>query len=85
MFADRITMLLVVVFALLALAFSSARAAGGSPEAAARHVVKPGDTLWEIAADHYEGDPRGAVWRIQERNGLTSPALVPGMTLYLPP
>jgi LysM repeat protein len=85
MFADRIIVLLVVVFALLALAFSSARPAGGAPEAGARHVVKPGDTLWEIAADHYGSDPRGAVWRIQHRNGLTSPKLVPGMTLYLPP
>ena len=85
MLADRIIVLLVAVFALLALAFSSARAAGGTPEAGARHVVKPGDTLWEIAADHYQGDPRSAVWRIQQRNGLTSPALVPGMTLYLPP
>jgi nucleoid-associated protein YgaU len=85
MFARRITAGWVVIFALLALAFSSARAAGGSPDAGARHLVKPGDTLWQIAADHYDGDPRGAVWRIQERNGLTSPTLVPGMTLYLPP
>jgi nucleoid-associated protein YgaU len=85
MFVPRISALWIVVFAVLALAFSSSRAAGGSPEAGARHVVKPGDTLWEIASDHYDGDPRGAVWRIQERNSLTSPALVPGMTLYLPP
>jgi nucleoid-associated protein YgaU len=75
----------VVMFAVLALAFSSARAAGGSSGAGARHVVKPGDTLWEIASHHYDGDPRGAVWRIQERNGLRGSALVPGMTLYLPP
>jgi nucleoid-associated protein YgaU len=85
MFAHRISALWVVVFAVLALAFSSARAAGGSSEAGARHVVRSGDTLWQIASDHYDGDPRGAVWRIQERNGLTSPTLVPGMTLYLPP
>jgi len=67
------------------LAFSNARAEGGSSETGGRYVVKPGDTLWEIASDRYEGDPRGAVWRLQERNGLTSSTLVPGMTLYLPP
>ena len=75
----------MVVFAVLALAFSSARAAGGSSEAGERYVVKPGDTLWELASDRYDGDPRSAVWRIQERNSLTSGALIPGMTLYLPP
>jgi LysM repeat protein len=74
----------IVVFAVLALAFSNARA-GGSSEAGVRYVVKPGDTLWEIASDRYDGDPRGAVWRLQERNGLDSPTLVPGMNLYLPP
>jgi hypothetical protein len=84
MFAPRISTLWVVVFAVLALAFSNARPAGGPSEAGGRYVVKPGDTLWEIASDHYDGDPRGAVWRLQERNGLTSPALVPGMTVYLP-
>lgn len=83
MFVPKSSVLWVVVVA-VALAFSSARAAGGSPEAGARHVVKPGDTLWEIASDHYDGDPRSAVWRIQQRNGLTSGALAPGMTLYLP-
>jgi nucleoid-associated protein YgaU len=85
MFVPRISALWVVVFAVLALAFSSARAAGGSSDAGVRHVVKPGDTLWQIASEHCNGDPRDAVWRIQQRNGLTSPALVPGMTLYLPP
>jgi nucleoid-associated protein YgaU len=68
----------------LALVFASGRAAGGSP-AADRYVVKPGDTLWEIAAERYDGDPRAAVWRVQERNGLTSSALTPGMILSLPP
>ena len=85
MFVPKISTVWIVVFAVLALAISSARAAGGSPEAGARHVVKPGDTLWEIASHHYDGDPRSAVWRIQQRNGLTNGALAPGMILYLPP
>jgi len=85
MFDTRMSVLWFVVAGLaLALAFSSPRAAGSS-QPADRYVVKPGDTLWELAPDRYDGDPRGAVWRLQELNDLTSPALVPGMTLYLPP
>jgi nucleoid-associated protein YgaU len=84
MFVKRMSVVWFVVAGLcLAFAFSSPRAAGSS-ETADRYVVKPGDTLWEIAADRYDGDPRGTVWRLQELNDLRSPALVPGMVLYLP-
>lgn len=48
-------------------------------------MVEPGDTLWSIAAERYEGDPREGVWRLQERNGLTGAALTPGMVLVVPP
>jgi hypothetical protein len=46
--------------------------------------VQPGDTLWVLATTRYEGDPRKALWRIQERNGLTSPMLRPGEVIVLP-
>ena len=49
-----------------------------------RYVVKPGDTLWEIAAARYDGDPREAIWRIKSRNGLGDSRLTPGMVLALP-
>jgi LysM repeat protein len=49
-----------------------------------RHVVQPSDTLWSIAASHYAGDPRAAVWKLQQRNRLSSTILVPGQTLVLP-
>ena len=48
------------------------------------HTVQPGDTLWSIAAERYEGDPREGVWRLQKRNGLADAALTPGMVLHLP-
>ncbi len=54
----------------------------GAPE---RHVVRPGDTLWAIATERYEGDPREVVWRIRERNGLESALLQPGQVLDMPP
>jgi LysM repeat protein len=46
--------------------------------------VEPGDTLWKIAVDQYGGDPREAVWRIRERNGLDDPLIRPGQLLVLP-
>lgn len=50
-----------------------------------RYVVRPGDTLWVLASERYGGDPREAVWRIKERNGLASSSLLPGQVLALPP
>jgi LysM repeat protein len=73
----------LLALALIALALSTARPSrGASPEV--RHVVRPGETLWEIAAERYAGDPRAAVWRIEQRNGLTRGPLEPGTVLYLP-
>ena len=48
------------------------------------YLVKPTDTLWSIAASHYAGDPRHAIWQLQERNGLAGTTIVPGQRLVLP-
>jgi hypothetical protein len=55
---------------------------GAGPERA--YIVRPTDTLWAIAVAQYDGDPREAVWRIRERNGLRSTLLRPGERLVLP-
>ena len=68
---------LVVAWAVVARASTAA-----GPEQ--RYVVEPGDTLWSIAASRYGGDPRGGVWKIEQRNGLAGRALVAGQTIYLP-
>jgi LysM repeat protein len=60
-----------------------ARPSGGAGKAQL-YVVKPTDTLWSIAASHYAGDPRAAVWRLERRNGLAGATLVPGQRLVLP-
>jgi hypothetical protein len=84
MFARPLPLLSLLVLLALALLISNARAAGGGgPEL--RYVVKPGDTLWSIAAARYEGDPREGVWRLEQRNGLAGSILAPGMVLYMPP
>jgi hypothetical protein len=81
MFAPRPALALVAVLAVLALV--AARPSGGSgPEE--RYVVRAGDTLWELAAERYGGDPREGVWRIRERNGLRGSSLPTGAILYLP-
>ena len=46
------------------------------------YVVRHGDTLWSIAEANYGGDPRAAVWRLRERNGLEGTTLLrPGRRL----
>jgi LysM domain len=60
-----------------------ARPSGGAGKAQI-YFVRPTDTLWTIAASHYAGDPRQAVWTLERRNGLHSSTLVPGQRLVLP-
>ena len=84
MFGSRLALTGVVLLALLLAALGAARpSSGAAPET--RYVVRPGDTLWAIAAQHYGGDVRRAVWRIRARNGLDDPgALQPGAAITLP-
>ncbi len=81
MFALRPLLLTGAVVVLLLLAI--ARPSGGST-GEERYVVRPGDTLWGLAADRYGGDPREGVWRIRERNDLRGDVLPAGTVLYLP-
>jgi LysM repeat protein len=48
------------------------------------YTVKRYDTLWSIAVSHYGGDPRSTIYRLEERNGLSGPVVVPGQKLVLP-
>ena len=48
------------------------------------YVVRPGDTLWAIAARTYAGDPRAGIWRLTERNRLDDAVIRPGQRLVLP-
>jgi LysM repeat protein len=51
---------------------------------AQRYTVRAGDTLWAIAAARYAGDPRAAVWKIEQRNHLSGASIAPGQVLVLP-
>jgi hypothetical protein len=73
---------IVVLVALLAWAvFARDTGAGSQPRF---HRVQGGDTLWSIALEHYAGDPREGVWKLQRRNGLEGSTIVPGQRLALP-
>jgi nucleoid-associated protein YgaU len=78
--ASKTALLLALILVAAALTARPSSGAGGE----SRYVVRPGDTLWAIAAHRYAGDPRKAVWRISERNGLGGEGLQPGTVLYLP-
>jgi len=70
---------LVTVLAWSVLARVSEGAGAGEP-----YRVRPGETLWSIAVEHYGGDPRAAVWRLQRANELGDGVLTPGQVLRLP-
>jgi LysM repeat protein len=76
----------ILVVALLATFFAwslLARSSDGAGKAQV-YVVKPGDSLWSIAARRYGGDPRAGVWRLEERNGLVGTTIAPGQRLLIP-
>ena len=73
---------LFVAFALVAWAVA-ARPLGAHAEKTL-YRVRPYDTLWSIAAAHYAGDAREAVWRIERANRMAGPSISPGEVLRLP-
>ena len=75
-------MILIALLALVGWAVAARTSSGaGHP---VRYVVRPADTLWSIAQNHYAGDPRDAIVRVERANGLRSATIVPGETLVLP-
>jgi LysM repeat protein len=74
----------LLALALLALVVGVAARPSGGAGRPRTYVVKPADTLWSIAVDHYAGDPREGVWKLEQRNKLLSPTVVPGQALVLP-
>ena len=74
--------LIVLVATFLGWSLMTRTVDGAGPAHAYR--VKAGDTLWSIAAANYPGDPRAAIWKVRERNGLRGTTIVPGQRLVLP-
>ena len=74
-------LILIAAIALVVGAYARPSGGAGRPQI---YVVKPTDTLWSIASTHYAGDPRAAIWKLERRNDLAGPTLVPGERLVLP-
>ena len=60
-----------------------ARVEPGEKRGAVRYLVRRGDTLWDIAARHYD-DAAEAMERIKRRNRLDRENVLAGETLVLP-
>lgn len=83
---DPRVMLSALCLCLVALVLLAGMAYGGAPSASATVYVRPGDTVWSIAATHYPGDDvRARVAAIETGNHLDGPSLMPGQALVLPP
>jgi hypothetical protein len=50
------------------------------------YTVASGDTLWQVATEHYppSEDPRATIEAIRQENGLEGYTIQPGMRLELP-
>jgi LysM domain len=78
----RLAFVLVLVTLVLGGLRFAASSSGAGP--AVRYDVVPGDTLWSIAASHYDGDPRAEIDSIRSANHLQTDLIVPGQVLLLP-
>jgi LysM repeat protein len=75
---------LAILFCAAALAVGLAAHSSSGAGPKRTYVVKPGDTLWSVAAHTYSGDPRQGVWEIERRNHLQGATIVPGEKLVVP-
>ena len=68
-----------IVYAL----YATGADAGSAPDF---YTVDSGDTLWQVATEHYPSsqDPRATIEAIRQENGLEGYAIRPGMRLELP-
>jgi hypothetical protein len=74
---------LLVASAIVYALYATGADAGTAPDS---YTVASGDTLWQIATEHYppSEDPRATIEAICQENGLEGYALRPGMHLELP-
>jgi len=75
-------LLILLCAAALAVGLAAHSSSGAGPKRT--YVVRPGDTLWSVAERMYSGDPREGVWKLEQRNHLSSATISPGEKLVLP-
>ena len=67
MMANTCSLDVAVIVGLLALAVAYSARSSISAGHEQSYVVRYGDTLWSIAASHYGGDTREAIWNLQDQ------------------
>ncbi len=74
---------MLVASAIVYSLYTASADAGTAPDS---YTVASGDTLWQVATEHYppSEDPRAAIEAIRQENGLEGYAIQPGMRLELP-
>ena len=77
-----VRLLIIVTLAAFLWAVFARPSGASQPERSYR--VQAGDTLWSIATARYAGDPREAIWKIEQRNRLRGATITPGVRLVLP-
>ena len=75
---------IVVLAALVLVGWAIAARPLGAHGQKTLYRVRPYDTVWTIAAAHYAGDVRDAVWRIERANHLHDALVRPGEVVLLP-
>jgi hypothetical protein len=80
----RLTAALAASVCALFMLFSAVSPSTGAARPST-YRVRPGDSLWAIAASHYPGtDPRAAVYTIRSANHLSGSTITAGQQLVLP-
>ncbi len=74
----------LIVIGIAVLAWSAFAHSSNAHGARQVVTVRPYDTLWTIAGQHYAGDVRDAVWRIERANHLRGADVRVGQELVLP-
>jgi LysM repeat protein len=75
---------LVILLCVAAIAVGLAARGSNGAGPKRTYVVRSGDTLWSVAQHTYAGDPREGIWKIEQRNHLSSATIVPGQKLVVP-
>jgi nucleoid-associated protein YgaU len=75
---------MLIIVAVAVLAWSVAARSSSAHGAREVVTVRPYQTLWSIAEQHYGGDVRDAIWRIEQANHLSGASVRAGEKLVLP-
>ncbi len=80
----RALTILGLALGLSIMGISGSVATGETPAELSFITVGQGDSLWSLAKEHAQGDPRDWIAQVVTLNALTSSELTPGQQIALP-